>query len=289
MNNDENGYYMPIYMCKLCGEILVGVKEKITDKHLAISITDAVGCLGKGAFSCVRRKTPHTCDDGSIGIADLIGIFQGRNLDKAKLNTEGKGIPYIVGASCMQNARLKCEKYCENFENETISKLGDILVSTVGTLGKVAINDIGDCVLSRHVCAVRFVPEILPEYGLLCLLASLELCIPPDDGTQTGFSRKLDCSEIEKLPLVYIVPDKQRETVEKMVLLASSFQNMKSVDKLENMPDNPIELAGWFKKRASKLIKEQNRALDEIVATIKSGWDNAPEEIIQLMLEDIKT
>ena len=49
-------------------------KEKITDKHLAISITDAVGCLGKGAFSCVRRKTPHTCDDGSIGIADLIGM-----------------------------------------------------------------------------------------------------------------------------------------------------------------------------------------------------------------------
>lgn len=74
MNNDENGYYMPIYMCKLCGEILVGVKEKIADKHLAISITDAVGCLGKGAFSCVRRKTPHTCDDGSIGIADLIGM-----------------------------------------------------------------------------------------------------------------------------------------------------------------------------------------------------------------------
>ena len=33
MNNDENGYYMPVYMCKLCGEILVGVKEKITDKH----------------------------------------------------------------------------------------------------------------------------------------------------------------------------------------------------------------------------------------------------------------
>lgn len=122
-----------------------------------------------------------------ITIGDCAAIFQGRNLDKAKLNTEGKGIPYIVGASCMKDARLKCEKYCEDFENETISKLGDILVSTVGTLGKVAINDIGDCVLSRHVCAVRFVPEILPEYGLLCLLASLELCIPPDDGTQTGF------------------------------------------------------------------------------------------------------
>ena len=100
-----------------------------------------------------------------ITIGDCAAIFQGRNLDKAKLNTEGKGIPYIVGASCMKDARLKCEKYCENFENETISKLGDILVSTVGTLGKVAINDIGDCVLSRHVCAVRFVPEYCPNTG----------------------------------------------------------------------------------------------------------------------------
>ena len=79
-----------------------------------------------------------------ITIGDCAAIFQGRNLDKAKLNTEGKGIPYIVGASCMKDARLKCEKYCEDFENETISKLGDILVSTVGTLGKVAIYEIGD-------------------------------------------------------------------------------------------------------------------------------------------------
>ena len=70
-----------------------------------------------------------------ITIGDCAVIFQGRNLDKAKLNTEGKGIPYIVGACCMKDARLKCEKYCENFENETISKLGDILVSTVGPLG----------------------------------------------------------------------------------------------------------------------------------------------------------
>ncbi len=222
-----------------------------------------------------------------ITIGDCAAIFQGRNIDKAKLNTEGKGIPYIVGASCMKNARLKCDKYCENYENETISRLGDILISTVGTLGKVAINDIGDCVLSKHVCAVRFVPEILPEYGLLCLLASLKLCIPPDDGSQTGFSRKLDCSEIEKLPLIYIVPDKQRETVEKMVLLAATFQQKQPQEDPKDMPDDPIELAEWFKRKSSKLLKAQNRALDKIVATIKSGWDNAPDEIIQLMLEDI--
>lgn len=42
--------------------------------HNVWLIQDKVGCLGKGAFSYVRRKTPHTCDDGSVGIADLIGM-----------------------------------------------------------------------------------------------------------------------------------------------------------------------------------------------------------------------
>lgn len=50
MNNDKNGYYMPVYMCKLCGEILVGVKEKITDKHVAISITEQLVVLAKEHF-----------------------------------------------------------------------------------------------------------------------------------------------------------------------------------------------------------------------------------------------
>lgn len=225
---------------------------------------------------------------GYITIGDCAAIFQGRNIDKSKLNTEGKGLPYIVGASSMKDARLKCDKYCEKYENETISKLGDILVSTVGTLGKIAINDVGDAVLSKHVCAVRFVPEILPEYGLLCLMASMHLCIPPDDGTQTGFSRKLNCEELEKLPMLYIVSDKQRETVEKMVLLASAFQQKQPLqEKEDDMPDNPIELAEWYKKKSSRLLKQQFRALDEIVNVIKSGWDETPEEILQLMLEDI--
>ena len=112
-----------------------------------------------------------------ITIGDCAAIFQGRNIDKAKLNTEGKGIPYIVGASCMKD--------------------------------------------------------------------------------------------------------------EKMVLLAATFQQKQPQEYPKDMPDDPIELAEWFKRKSSKLLKEQNRALDKIAATIKSGWDNAPDEIIQLMLEDI--
>lgn len=228
-----------------------------------------------------------------IKIADVAVILQGRNIDGKKLNTERRGLPYIVGASCIKDARLKCEKFCENYEKETISQLGDIIVSTVGTLGKVGINDIGDCVLSKHVCAVRFVPQILPEYGLICLLGSLSTIIPPvdpDDPTQTGFSRKMDAAAIGELPLLLAAVDYQREIVDKMVILAQCFGPLAVKPKpieAENLPDNPIQLIEWFKRSSRAALNNQIKAVDKIAQIIKEPWETMPEEL-QLFLEDLQ-
>lgn len=221
-----------------------------------------------------------------VKLSDVAVILQGRNVDGKKLNTEGRGLPYIVGASCIKDSRLRCGKYLENYENETLSHFGDIIVSTVGTLGKVGINDLGDCVLSKHVCAVRFVPQILPEYGLLCLLGSLSTIIPPDDHTKTGFSRKLNAAEIGELPLMLAAIDYQRETVEKMVILAQCFGTaaVKSSD-YENLPDDPIRLIEWFKRTSKELLNDQIKAVDKIAQLIKEPWEAYSEEL-QLCLEE---
>lgn len=226
-----------------------------------------------------------------IKLSDAALILQGRNIDGKKLNTDGRGLPYIVGASCIKDNRLHCEKYCEDHEKETISQLGDIIVSVVGTLGKIGINDIGDCVLSKHVVAVRFVPQIIPEYGLLCIMGSLSTIIPPvdpDDPTQTGFTRKLDASAIGELPLPLVMIDAQRETVECMVMLAQCFGTSaaKQQTGCENLPDNPLELIDWFKHRSRALLNKQYKAVDEIARLIREPWENNGEEI-QLKLEDL--
>lgn len=226
-----------------------------------------------------------------IKLSDAALILQGRNIDGKKLNTDGRGLPYVVGASCIKNNRLHCEKYCENHEKETISKLGDIIISTVGTLGKIGINDIGDCVLSKHVVAVRFVPQILPEYGLLCVMGLLSTIIPPvdpDDPTQTGFTRKLDASTIGELPLPLVMIDTQRETVERMVMLAQCFGTSaaKRQTNCENLPDNPLEFIDCFKRSSRALLNKQYKALDEIARLIHEPWENKDEEI-QLKWEDL--
>ncbi len=227
-----------------------------------------------------------------IKISDVAAIFQGRNIEKEKLNTEKRGLPYIVGASCIKDNRLCCEKYCENYEKETISCLGDIIISTVGTLGKIGINDLGDCVLSKHVCAVRFVPQIMPEYGLICVIGSLAAIIPPYDldKPKTGFSRKLDAAAIGELPLMLAAIDFQRETVEKMVLLARCFGTSAAKPKTpeeERLPDNPIQLVERFKHEAKAELNSQIKTVDKIARLIKEPWQTVPEEL-QLFLEDLK-
>lgn len=224
-----------------------------------------------------------------IKISDAAVILQGRNVDKQKLNTEQRGLPYVVGASCIKDGRLHCEKYCEDHENETTSQFGDIIISTVGTLGKIGINDIGDCVLSKHVCAVRFVPQILPEYGLICLLGSLSTIIPPDDPDKTGFSRKLDAAAIGELPLMLVVIDEQREIVERMVLLAQCFARAATKPnppEAQNLPDDPTGLAKYFRQRAKGLLTDQIKAVNEIERLLKGAWEASSEEL-QLFLEEL--
>ena len=218
-----------------------------------------------------------------IKIKDCAIVTQGKNLDKKYLNTDKKGLPYIVGASSLKECGLVCEKYTEYGDKSELSQLGDIIISTVGTLGKMAVNNIGECVLSKHVCAVRFVPQILPEYGMICLMASIKTCIPPVDEMQTGFSRRLDVSAIEELPLTLIGINQQQETVNKMLALGREFFSLKDLPPaLDTLPDDPVELIELFEQETNKILKEQRKTLRRIVEIIKDGKQNNDAEPSQL-------
>lgn len=216
-----------------------------------------------------------------IKIGDCSIVLQGRNIDKKFCNNDKKGLPYIVGASCLKDSGLVCERYTEYPQKSEISRLGDVIISTVGTLGKIAVNNIGDCVLSNHVCAVRFVPEILPEYGMICLMAAISDCIPPDDGTKTGFSKRLEISAIENLPLTLVGINQQRLTVEKMLALGrelSCMNNKISAD-IKQLPDDPIELIELFEAKVKLNLKRQRKALKNLVDIMKSDWNEKSEQM----------
>lgn len=138
---------------------------------------------------------------GEILLSDTAEIFTGKDIESKQRNDKGYGYPYIMGASSMQGGRLIKRVFTEHTDRAVMSYEGDILISAVGTLGKIAYNDIGDCCISKHIICVRCNDGFLPLVMYYYLLFALPAYIPPDDGMKYGFSRKLDIDTVRNIPV----------------------------------------------------------------------------------------
>ena len=79
--------------------------------------------------------------DNVVSLADICEVLQGKNVDKKKTNDQDEGLPIVVGASDLVQGRFVPKRWCkENINDPVFSKEGDVLVSVVGTLGKMGVN-----------------------------------------------------------------------------------------------------------------------------------------------------
>lgn len=195
-----------------------------------------------------------------VRLKDLCEVKQGKNLSSDKFNTQGLGLPYITGASSIQGGMLDITRWTQHPAG-IISRKNDIIVSCVGTLGKIGVNQIGDCVLSKHCFALTPLPGIMHEYLLLALGASIHKIIPEDDGEGgTGFSKHLEKEEIEQLELKLKFPaeTEQQEITDRMVLLAQGFIPATKRYSQAAKKDLPPE----FEKMSCKELIQEIRKLD---------------------------
>lgn len=133
-------------------------------------------------------------------LIDCADVLIGKNIDKSKTNEQGVGTPLIVGASDIYQGRIACKRFVDEntLRQPVIAQKGDIIISTVGTLGKIGIMTIERAVISGHVAAIR------PKRGtsrpyLVSVIARLTLDIMPDDEFLTGFSKKLDIEALKNI------------------------------------------------------------------------------------------
>lgn len=133
-------------------------------------------------------------------LASCAEVLIGKNVDKAKTNEKGNGYPLIVGASDIQKGRIACKRYVvpEKIKNPVMARRGDIILSVVGTLGKIGVMTIEEAVLSAHVVAIRPKEGVSMPY-LAGILGRMVLDIPIPDEFATGFSRKLDIEALKRL------------------------------------------------------------------------------------------
>lgn len=133
-------------------------------------------------------------------LASCAEVLIGKNVDKAKTNEKGNGYPLIVGASDIQKGRIACKRYveAEKVKKPVFAQRGDIILSVVGTLGKIGVMTEEKAVLSAHVVAIRPKEGVSMPY-LAGILGRMVLDIPIPDEFATGFSRKLDIEALKRL------------------------------------------------------------------------------------------
>lgn len=136
-------------------------------------------------------------------LTDCAQILIGKNIDKAKTNEKEEGYPIIVGASDIQQGRICCKRYVvpENVKNPVLAKKGDIIISTVGTLGKIGVMDIEQAIVSKHVIAIRPHKTVCIPY-FVALLSRLLLDMPAQEEEVIGFSKRMDMNFLENLTIL---------------------------------------------------------------------------------------
>ena len=220
-----------------------------------------------------------------VKIEDVADVLRGKNLSKGQYNESGAGLPYIIGASNMKNGVLEIARWSEIDRSKVVlSRTNDILVSCVGTLGKIAVNNIGDAILSKHVIAIRPKNErVLPEFLLMVLLARIGFAIPEDTESKTGFSNTLEPVLIRELEFAMPDPRTQKETTDALtgMINALPFGYVKPSEVVEIGDESPLEFA---RECISQILKEE-RGIKKCLAQIEKllGESEASETEINQM------
>ena len=102
----------------------------------------------------------------NIKLKDCGKLLSGRDLELKFINNEKIGIPYITGASQISDNNNLIINRWTNYPT-VISQLHDVLITVKGTIGKTAINNVGNIHIARQIMAFKSGTYILPEYALL--------------------------------------------------------------------------------------------------------------------------
>jgi len=94
-----------------------------------------------------------------VRFGELWHLLSGRDLTPSQYNESKNGIPYITGASNIENGSISVNRWTPT--PVVVSVKDDLLITCKGTIGKTAFNTIGDVHIARQIMAIRNFSERL--------------------------------------------------------------------------------------------------------------------------------
>ena len=122
-------------------------------------------------------------------MSSLIQLLSGQDFPPEKYNSENKGVPYITGASNIDNGKLIINRWTET--PSVIGKDGDLLIVCKGSgVGKMCISDIPIYHIARQIQIIRCSSSlVLLNYLKVNIEANLSNIVANAQGVIPGISR----------------------------------------------------------------------------------------------------
>ena len=203
-------------------------------------------------------------------LADCAQMLIGKNIDKAKTNEKEEGYPIIVGASDIQQGRICCKRYVvpENVKNPVFAQKGDIIISTVGTLGKIGVMDIEKAIISKHVVAIRPNKAVCIPY-FVALLSRQLLDMPAQEDEVIGFSKKMDMNFLENLTFLLPSYEEQERIITEVskMFMCYFLMEFETANFLNTIKERYTTWKKEERPKAIALIEKLSSLLREIEVT----------------------
>ena len=176
-----------------------------------------------------------------VRLEDYLLLLSGQDYPPQKYNSDHRGIPYIIGASNIENEQLSINRWTD--EPSVISTLNDVLVVCKGAgVGKIAMNNVGDVHIARQIQAIRDETGIInSKFIKLCIASNISEIIANANGLIPGLKRELLLS--------LIIPVAPIEEQERIVNAVEQWFTL--VDTLEKETD---DLSARIRQTKSKIL-----------------------------------
>lgn len=124
-------------------------------------------------------------------LEELIILISGQDFPSDKYSSTPKGVPYIIGASNIQNGKVVVTRWTES--PTVLSEKNDLLIVCKGAgVGKMGINQIGTSHIARQIQALRpFSRYVSLEYIRVALMNGIEIICSQANGLIPGLPRDL--------------------------------------------------------------------------------------------------
>jgi len=165
-----------------------------------------------------------------VSLKEIITLISGRDLNKDQYNSSENGIPYIMGASNMNEGTLYIERWTDT--PTVIGRKGDIILSVKGTIGEHLILEEEEVHLSRQVMALRTTEKACNKYVFYFVKYYINRLKEKAKGLIPGITRE-DILNIE-IPLYSI--EEQKKIVVLLEKAQALFQKRKeAIAKLDEL------------------------------------------------------